>query len=199
VRLRLVSVAVVPGLVLGYLLTTSATHHQSVRVSTDAAPHRASVAIAPIWGSSIRATGVPVATPTAPRSSQLSAAARSHRRAQQAQPVLKRAPAPPTTVAPPRATTTLGPPPVSASAPSGCTAAVAYLRAHAAPGFTLECPGDAEGHQGMTCVDVPGICPGAKIIAIAIPCPASWMNEASNSWVLTGRSNMPLDPYGYCH
>jgi hypothetical protein len=50
----------------------------------------------------------------------------------------------------------------------------------------------------MTCVNTPGVCPGARIIAIAVPCPASWMNEASNSWVLIGESKMPIDPYGYC-
>lgn len=50
----------------------------------------------------------------------------------------------------------------------------------------------------MTCVNIPGFCPGSRIIAIAVACPASWMNEANNSWVLTGRSTMALDPYGYC-
>jgi hypothetical protein len=50
----------------------------------------------------------------------------------------------------------------------------------------------------MTCVDVPGICAGTKLIAIAVACPAAYMNEASNSWVLTGRSSRPIDPYGAC-
>jgi hypothetical protein len=33
---------------------------------------------------------------------------------------------------------------------------------------------------------------------IADPCPAAYMNEASNSWDLVGASDAPLDPYGYC-
>jgi hypothetical protein len=87
----------------------------------------------------------------------------------------------------------------SQSSQDGCAAALAYLVSHAAPGFTFECPGYAQGHQAMTCVDVAGVCPGAKLIALAVACPASWMNEASNSWVLTGLADRPIDPYGYCH
>ena len=33
---------------------------------------------------------------------------------------------------------------------------------------------------------------------IADPCPAAYMNEASNSWLLTGQADVPLDPYGDC-
>jgi hypothetical protein len=80
----------------------------------------------------------------------------------------------------------------------GCTAALAYLRSHAAPGFVLECPGNALGHQAMTCVNIPGICFGLRIIAIADPCPAAYMNEASNSWVLTKLRHGRIDPYGFC-
>jgi hypothetical protein len=80
----------------------------------------------------------------------------------------------------------------------GCTAAIAYLQEHAAPGYTFECPGYAEGHQAMTCVNVPGVCAGTKMIAISTPCAAAYMNEASNSWVLAGKSTAPIDPYGYC-
>jgi hypothetical protein len=50
----------------------------------------------------------------------------------------------------------------------------------------------------MTCVDYAGVCPGSKVIAIADPCPAAYMNEASNSWVLTKQSTRPIDPYGSC-
>jgi len=50
----------------------------------------------------------------------------------------------------------------------------------------------------MTCVNSPGVCPGQKEIIIAVACPASWMNEASNSWVLTGMAQGPIDPYGHC-
>jgi hypothetical protein len=81
----------------------------------------------------------------------------------------------------------------------GCAPALAYLQAHAAPGFTFECPGWADGHQAMTCINVAGVCSGTKVIAISIPCPAAYMNEASNSWVVMGESDAPLDPYGFCH
>jgi len=51
----------------------------------------------------------------------------------------------------------------------------------------------------MTCVDdQPSCAAGEKLIAIAVPCAAAYMNEASNSWVLTGSSDSPIDPYGYC-
>lgn len=63
----------------------------------------------------------------------------------------------------------------------------------------LECPGWADGHQAMTCDNVAGVCPGAKVIAISVPCAAAYMNEASNSWVIIGESNAAIDPYGYCH
>lgn len=113
--------------------------------------------------------------------------------------------APPTTVpapAPAPATPPAAPARnVAAAVPSGygCGPALAYLQAHAAPGFTFECPGSAQGHQAMTCDYVPGVCPGTKVIAIATPCPAAYMNEASNSWVIEGESHAPIDPYGYCH
>jgi hypothetical protein len=31
-----------------------------------------------------------------------------------------------------------------------------------------------------------------------VACPASWMNEASNSWVVLHLANLPIDPYGSC-
>jgi hypothetical protein len=89
-------------------------------------------------------------------------------------------------------------PPVGQATASGCAAALAYLQAYAAKGFTLECPGDAEGHEAMTCLDVVGACPGSSVIAIADPCPEAYMNEASNSFVITGVSDTPIDPYGAC-
>ena len=89
-------------------------------------------------------------------------------------------------------------PPVGRATQSGCPAAVRYLDAYAAPGFTVECPGNALGHQAMTCVDHAPVCPETKIIAIADACPNAYMNEASNSWVETGRSDARLDPYGPC-
>jgi len=97
------------------------------------------------------------------------------------------------------------PPPVASALPargaataSGCTAALAYLAAYSAPGFTFECPGYALGHEAMTCINEPGACPGESLIAIADPCAHAYMNEASNSWVLTGQSSAPIDPYGAC-
>ena len=87
----------------------------------------------------------------------------------------------------------------SAPNPYTCAAALAYLAANAAPGFTFECPGGSLGHQAMTCVNVPGVCPGASIIAITVVCPASYMNEAHNSWIVSGRMTGTIDPYGYCH
>jgi hypothetical protein len=88
----------------------------------------------------------------------------------------------------------------SGSTPAGygCAAALAYLSANAAPGFTFVCPGNAYGNQAMTCVNHAPQCAGQKIIAIAVPCPAAYMNEAHNSWVLTGHGS-GIDPYGYCH
>jgi hypothetical protein len=80
-----------------------------------------------------------------------------------------------------------------------CAAALAYLGAHSAPGFRFECPGYALGHQAMTCINVSGVCPGAKLIVISVVCPASYMNEAHNSWVLSGLQAGSIDPYGYCH
>jgi hypothetical protein len=80
----------------------------------------------------------------------------------------------------------------------GCAAALSYLRANAAPGFTLVCPGYALGRQAMTCVNHAPQCSNEKIIVIADPCPAAYMNEAHNSWVLTGKAS-GIDPYGDCH
>jgi hypothetical protein len=82
---------------------------------------------------------------------------------------------------------------------SGCSAALEYLNAYAAPGFAFECLGDAQGHQAMTtCVSGASACSIQRLIVIADPCPAAYMNEASNSWDLIGASDALLDPYGYC-
>lgn len=80
----------------------------------------------------------------------------------------------------------------------GCAAALSYLAAHAAPGFTFECPGNAMGRQAMTCAYVANVCPDSQVIAIADPCPAAYMNEAYNSRVAEGLATGPFDPYGYC-
>ncbi|HEX4864985.1 MAG TPA: hypothetical protein VFV02_12995 [Acidimicrobiales bacterium] len=91
------------------------------------------------------------------------------------------------------------PAPPAQPAGYGCAAALAYLSAHSAPGFRFECPGYALGHQAMTCLNVPGVCPGYGLITIAVPCAAAYMNEAHNSWVVLGDIAGPIDPYGYCH
>lgn len=117
---------------------------------------------------------------------------------------------PPTPTATPSATS--GAPAVSFVEPSnpqmpiageatawGCAAALAYLYAYAAPGYTFQCPGDALGHEGMTeCVSGESPCSLVALIVIADPCPAAYMNEASNSWSLMGLSDAPIDPYGAC-
>lgn len=91
--------------------------------------------------------------------------------------------------------------PAAASLASGssCGAALAYLAANSAPGFHFECPGYALGHQAMTCVNVAGVCPGTELIVIHTVCPASYMNEAHNSWIEAGLRSGSIDPYGYCH
>ena len=81
----------------------------------------------------------------------------------------------------------------------GCQAALSYLAANAAPGFVASCPHDAGGHEATTvCDGAPDCVAGTMFIWIADPCPAAYMNEASNSWVLIGKSGAPWDPYGYC-
>jgi hypothetical protein len=113
-------------------------------------------------------------------------------------PTVVRAPRPastPAAVAPIRVISTSS----DSTGSYGCGAALSYLSAHAAPGFRFECPGYALGHQAMTCVNVAGVCPGSHLIVISDPCSAAYMNEASNSWVLEGLRQAPIDPYGYCH
>ena len=99
---------------------------------------------------------------------------------------------------PPRpvASAPVAPPPPPSN--YGCGPALAYLQVYAAPGFVFECPGYALGHEAMTCINIAGVCPGEKLIAIADPCQAAYMNEASNSWVLQGLRQGPIDPYGAC-
>jgi hypothetical protein len=77
-----------------------------------------------------------------------------------------------------------------------CADALAYLAAHQAPGFVDSCAdGSALGHLGYTCADVAGRCEGQRFIRIACPAPFVYMNEAHNSWVLTGTGS-GVDPYG---
>jgi hypothetical protein len=117
--------------------------------------------------------------------------------------------------APPPAPT---PPPVPATPAVGqgttwgCAAALAYLETYAAPGFALDCPGYAEGHEAMTCLhgtpEYPDACQSGPTIAISDPCPQAYMNESANSWLLTGQlsteqqkfgvSYGSIDPFGAC-
>ena len=116
------------------------------------------------------------------------------------------APAPASAPAPAPAPAPAAPPPAApaalpgrgAATAYGCAAALPYLGAYSAPGFTFECPGYALGHEAMTCINEAGVCDNEKLIVIADPCAAAYMNEASNSWVLTGASSAPIDPYGAC-
>jgi hypothetical protein len=94
----------------------------------------------------------------------------------------------------------------------GCAAALAYLQAYAAPGFALDCPGYAEGHEAMTCLhgtpQYPDACLNGPEIAISDACPQAYMNESANSWLLTGQSGTEqakfgvsygeIDPFGAC-
>ena len=115
---------------------------------------------------------------------------------------------PPAPVAPPAPAV----PAVGQATAWGCSAALAYLQAYAAPGFTLDCPGYAEGHEAMTCLydtpAYPDACPSGPTIAISDPCPQAYMNESANSWNLTGQlsteqqklgvSYADIDPFGPC-
>jgi hypothetical protein len=126
---------------------------------------------------------------------------------------------PTTTTSTTTTTTTTAPPPptpppapaqtAAASAPTpgwGCGPALAYLRAHAAPGFQLVCPGYAQGAQALTCFSYAPCVPGERMIVIADACPAAYMNEAHNSWVLLHQAlgtaipdaNAAIDPFGHC-
>lgn len=131
-----------------------------------------------------------------------------------------------TTAPPPTTTTTAPPPPPTTTAPPpavpvsdsvlpprgeatayGCGPALAYLHAYADPKFQLVCPGFADGHQAVTCISESPCAPGQWMVGIVVPCPAAYMNEAHNSWVLdhdeTGAAipdgSTAIDPYGYCH
>jgi hypothetical protein len=87
-------------------------------------------------------------------------------------------------LSPPPPAPTAGPPAIS-----GCGAAIAAVEAkglHPAPGFTVLCPGYAQGREGMTCANIPGICPGQWVIAIADETPFVVANEFENSRIVLG-------------
>jgi hypothetical protein len=81
----------------------------------------------------------------------------------------------------------------------GCPAAIQYLLAYSAPGFSISCGLADGGHEATTtCISGASLCDEGRSIVISDPCPAAYMNEASNSWVLIGVWNLPIDPYGQC-
>jgi hypothetical protein len=135
---------------------------------------------------------------------ELRSAAQSMHVSQQAQPAPASvrpapSPAPPVQATPVQASNAV--PSEGEATAFGCGPALAYLHAYAMPGFQLTCPGSAQGHQATTCY---GGSTGAypcgpyqKMIVIADPCPAAYMNEAHNSWVIMGYGS-GIDPYGYC-
>lgn len=100
--------------------------------------------------------------------------------------------------------------PAERSEPSGwgCAAALAYIVAHAAPGFTYECaPHSAFGAYGKTCYHVGqtiegSTCPGGGYVNIACPAPFVYENESYNThlWYAStdtdGRFHRPIDPNG---
>lgn len=116
------------------------------------------------------------------------------------------------TVPPPAPTTTTSTgappdvPPYGQATVTGCAAALTYLRIYAAPEFSLVCPGPAQGAQALTCYGEAPCASGQRMVVIADPCPAAYMNEAHNSWVLKNEvegtpipdGNPRIDPYGHC-
>jgi hypothetical protein len=48
------------------------------------------------------------------------------------------------------------------------------------------CPGNALGHEGMTCLNEPGICPEASEIVISVAAPFVVANEFENSRIFAG-------------
>jgi hypothetical protein len=129
-----------------------------------------------------------------------------------APPVTTTRPVPVTSTRPAPVTTTTTAPPVvnirtqanqvppgGEATAYGCGPALAYLAAYEAPGFSASCPAYSEGYQATTSCAGPDCSGGQRFITITVPCAAAYMNEASNSWVLSGLSAAPIDPFGYCH
>jgi hypothetical protein len=78
------------------------------------------------------------------------------------------------------------PPPAAASPCATAIAAVEGRGLSPAAGFVVICPGFALGHEGMTCMHEPGICPGTEEIVIHDPEPFVVANEFENSRILAG-------------
>lgn len=79
----------------------------------------------------------------------------------------------------------------------GCDAALAYLAANQAPGFVDICGAQSAGPgaAGKTVANFNGGVASGTIY-ISCPAPIVYMNEASNSWRLSGLSSTPFDPWG---
>ena len=161
-----------------------------------------------VWTATARADVGPT-PPDSPASSQVVPRPTSAARPTAGEPAgapaaaLSPAPAPVSALASTSIGRPLAPPPPQGT---GCAAALAYLSANSAPGFQLVCPGYADGRQALTCVGQAPCAPNQSMIVIADPCPAAYMNEAHNSWVLLHDSqsvaipggNTAIDPYGHC-
>lgn len=98
---------------------------------------------------------------------------------------------PPVAAAAPRGAAAPAPSPAVAVSPpaSPCEAAITTVEGRGlfpAAGFVVVCPGFALGHEGMTCMNVAGVCPGARQIVIHDPQPFVVANEFENSRILSG-------------
>ncbi len=174
--------AVIAVIIVGALGTASARSTVVAQPTAPATSRAPLVALPPVNLAAQRSTVPAAVTP------ESLAPVASHSEPAATRPIAR----PPVSTASSTASTT------DSSAGYGCAAALQYLHANAAPGSTVECPANADGRQAMTCVNLPPQCTGL-LIEIAVPCPAAYMNEASNSWVLLGLRQGPIDPYGYCH
>ncbi len=103
--------------------------------------------------------------------------------------------------------------PAPSAQSGGCATALAYLAAHAAPGFVSYCPHDAGGNAAETVVPPQAIDPSGVVHGYIFihdtNCAAAYENEAANSHGhLVPNSNgdgnyhwvwpVPFDPYGRC-
>ncbi len=111
----------------------------------------------------------------------------------------------PVPVAPPAVAPTITP----TTSPDGCAEGAAYVAANAAPGFTYQCyPGASERQSGVandvgftrwqrvTNPDGSTVTTGTIYIDSNCALPIVWETESSNSRVVAGLSNDPIDKFG---
>jgi hypothetical protein len=128
------------------------------------------------------ATPTPGSRPTAPATAQP-----SPRPGATGQPSLPGATPPSSGSGATPTSSSLRPAPGSVASPCAATIADVESRGlYPAPGFTVTCPGFALGHEGMTCYNVTGICPGVKEIVIANVQAFVVANEFENSRIFMG-------------